>query len=642
MKFITYCLHIFTLLGLSLVAYGMEPDPHAALGRNVAAGVIRPVVPPVVKMQPQVPPAVLPVEQPPVAPRQNEEERRQEEEKGFELNELVKDIGRGLSWLASRPFVGIGSQIGAEFSAERFLDNLAQQFDPAARAGQGGAGNRAVSNFWRTFAQQFGPRGAGRETLDNITRGAIQTFFETLAQHMEAPLEGERADGNREGRAISHALQAMLQMLERELNNGGFERLSASFLDMWNRHIREGGPIARLLQTIEAQIERLKNQLEKGVEDIGKQANVQAEKLGKKVENVVKNVKDNYKEVAVDAEERYKRIEASLKWAALITATVTASAWFGSRFFWNSVERYFTQPELVTESSYKNVWEQVTNYFWPQPLVFREMIFSKEVKRELDNVVAITKHVAQENQKNNHAQVRYLNVLLWGPPGTGKTMFAKELAKKSGLDYAITSGASFSKFDIAGGIAAIDRLFNWAEKSKKGLIIFIDEAEAFLAERDRTKVKEENQLVTHFLSRTGEGSSKFMLIFATNKPEVLDEAIRRRTQRSIELGLPAKPEAAKILRLYRDKILLDKEHNIPELIDSVKVNLSDEAIEQLAEKLKGLAASELEDFINDVKVNADITDNRTVTKDVIDYVIDLSRRKHDEFVSHFHHAAPAA
>lgn len=673
MNLMSYCSYVFFIVvGFSLVTYAMELDPGAPIPIRV-----QPHLQPVGRAQvpsPAILQPPLPV-QPPVPPRPNEEEQRQEEERRQKEQEdeidwkikLPQDILSGFSYLLnklsyaiSRPGVNILDHIAAEYSAENIFENLAQQFDPAARAGQGGAGNKAFSNFWRTLAQQFAQDGAGKATLDNITRGAIQTFFETLARHMEAPLDGAGAEGNREGRAISHALQAFLTMITNELKSNRLQELFNTLIANWNQIIQEDGPLAELLRTIDAgvkaQIERVNATIEEGVAGIGEQANIQAKKLSddlaKKVDEVGENLKGHYKDVAQDVEKRYEDVakdvekryerikEATARWG-VATALFAASAWFGSRFFWNSIERYFTQPELITDSSYKDLWQQMNNYFWPQPLVFREMVFSKEVKRELDNIVAITKHIAQENQKKQ-AHVRYLNVLLWGPPGTGKTMFAKELAKKSGLDYAITSGAAFSKFDVAGGITAIDRLFNWAEKSTKGLIIFIDEAEAFLAERDRTRVKEENQLVTHFLSRTGEGSSKVMLIFATNKPEVLDEAIRRRTQRSIELGLPAKPEAAKILRLYRDKTLLDKEHNTSEFIESVKENLSDEVIDDLADKLKGLAASELEDFINDIKVNADITDSRRVTNDVIEYVIELSLRKHKEFISHFHHQAASA
>ena len=66
-----------------------------------------------------------------------------------------------------------------------------------------------------------------------------------------------------------------------------------------------------------------------------------------------------------------------------------------------------------------------------------------------------------------------------GPPGTGKTMAAKRLARTSGLDYAILSGGDVAP--LAGGaVTQLHDTFDWAERSRKGLLLFIDEADAFL------------------------------------------------------------------------------------------------------------------------------------------------------------------
>merc|ERR1712203_333830 len=81
------------------------------------------------------------------------------------------------------------------------------------------------------------------------------------------------------------------------------------------------------------------------------------------------------------------------------------------------------------------------------------------------------------NAKRNGTPFRHL--LLHGPPGTGKTLFARTLSKQSGLDYAIMSGGDLGPLGKEGP-NELHKLFEWAKKSKRGLVLFVDEADAFL------------------------------------------------------------------------------------------------------------------------------------------------------------------
>ena len=70
----------------------------------------------------------------------------------------------------------------------------------------------------------------------------------------------------------------------------------------------------------------------------------------------------------------------------------------------------------------------------------------------------------------------FQNLLLHGPPGTGKTMFAKNLALNSGMDYAIMTGADVSPLGKE-SVTELHKLFDWSSSSSKGLVLFIDEAD---------------------------------------------------------------------------------------------------------------------------------------------------------------------
>ena len=71
------------------------------------------------------------------------------------------------------------------------------------------------------------------------------------------------------------------------------------------------------------------------------------------------------------------------------------------------------------------------------------------------------------------------HLLLHGPPGTGKTMFGRVLAYESGMDYAIMTGGDVGPLG-KDAVTELHNLFDWARRSKRGLVVFMDEADAFL------------------------------------------------------------------------------------------------------------------------------------------------------------------
>lgn len=109
--------------------------------------------------------------------------------------------------------------------------------------------------------------------------------------------------------------------------------------------------------------------------------------------------------------------------------------------------------------------------------------------------------VSTANTKKNKAPFRHL--LLHGPPGTGKTMFARGLAQHSGLEYAILTGGDIAPLG-RDAVTEIHKLFDWAKTSRKGLLLFVDEADAFLQSRETTKISEDQRnALNAFLYRTG-------------------------------------------------------------------------------------------------------------------------------------------
>lgn len=177
------------------------------------------------------------------------------------------------------------------------------------------------------------------------------------------------------------------------------------------------------------------------------------------------------------------------------------------------------------------------------------IILSPTLESNLRDVALATK-----NTKLNRGM--YRNLLFHGPPGTGKTMFAKKLAMHSDMDYAIMTGGDVAPMG-RDGVTAVHKMFDWAQTSRKGLILFVDEADAFLRKRSSEQISEDmRSTLNAFLYRTGDQSDKFMLVLASNTPEQLDWAINDRLDEVVEFALPEVAERERLVRLYFDKYVL--------------------------------------------------------------------------------------
>merc|ERR1719277_1131763 len=162
--------------------------------------------------------------------------------------------------------------------------------------------------------------------------------------------------------------------------------------------------------------------------------------------------------------------------------------------------------------------------------------------------------LATKNTKLNRGM--YRNLLFHGPPGTGKTMFAKKLAMHSNMDYAVMTGGDVAPMG-RDGVTAMHKVFDWAQTSRKGLLLFVDEADAFLRKRSSESISEDMRATLNaFLYRTGEQTDKFMLVLASNTPEQLDWAINDRLDEMVEFALPGKAEVERLVNLYFEKYVL--------------------------------------------------------------------------------------
>lgn len=198
--------------------------------------------------------------------------------------------------------------------------------------------------------------------------------------------------------------------------------------------------------------------------------------------------------------------------------------------------------------------------------------------------------ITTKNTKRNRGL--YRNVLMYGPPGTGKTFFAKKLAHASGMDYAIMTGGDVAPMR-SDGVTAIHNVFNWAETSRNGVILFVDEADAFLRKRSSEQISEDMRAsLNAFLYRTGTQSARLMLLLASNTPEQFDWAVNDRLDEVVAFRLPALEERERLVRLYFQKFVLEPAAHGTKRLKVEQFDYS-QAASRLARLTEGLSGREI-------------------------------------------------
>ncbi len=100
-------------------------------------------------------------------------------------------------------------------------------------------------------------------------------------------------------------------------------------------------------------------------------------------------------------------------------------------------------------------------------------------------------------------------------------------------------------------VTELNNIFDWAERQPKGMILFIDECDAFLRSRKSQEMSEYlRHTVNSFLYRTGTPSEKLTVVMATNSPEQLDDAIHDRIDEVVGFGNPNENERRTMLFHY--------------------------------------------------------------------------------------------
>ncbi|XP_061579567.1 spastin isoform X2 [Cololabis saira] len=181
-------------------------------------------------------------------------------------------------------------------------------------------------------------------------------------------------------------------------------------------------------------------------------------------------------------------------------------------------------------------------------------------------------------------------LLLFGPPGNGKTMLAKAVAAESNSTFFNISAASLTSKYVGEGEKLVRALFSVARELQPS-IIFIDEVDSLLCERREGEHDASRRLKTQFLMEfdgvQAAGDEWVLVMGATNRPQELDEAVLRRFAKRVYVALPGEETRLQLL-----KNLLEK-HGEP---------LTLRELRQLSRMTEGYSGSDLTSLAKDASL----------------------------------------
>ena len=159
-------------------------------------------------------------------------------------------------------------------------------------------------------------------------------------------------------------------------------------------------------------------------------------------------------------------------------------------------------------------------------------------------------------------------VLLHGPPGTGKTLLAKAVANESEANFILLNGPEIMSKFYGESEKKVREIFDEAEKNSPS-IIFIDEIDAIAPKREDAHGEVERRVVSQLLTMMDglQSRGKVVVIGATNRPNALDEALRRpgRFDRELEIRAPDKKGRLQVLKIHTRGMPLTKDVNLDEI-----------------------------------------------------------------------------
>lgn len=242
-------------------------------------------------------------------------------------------------------------------------------------------------------------------------------------------------------------------------------------------------------------------------------------------------------------------------------------------------------------------------------VTFNDVAGVDEATAELAETIEFLKDPARFGRLGGRAP---RGILLYGPPGSGKTLLARAAAAEAGVPFLSVSGSSFQEKFAGVGASRVRRLFAEGKKLSP-CIIFIDEIDALGRQRGRSNdsaAADQDQTLNQLLIEMDgfDQSSSIVVIGSTNRPDVLDRALMRpgRFDREIAVNLPDVRGREAILGVHARRLQLDSELDLG----------------WVARGTPGFSGADLANLLNEAAIKATRDNSEAVGRQHIEFARD--------------------
>jgi SpoVK/Ycf46/Vps4 family AAA+-type ATPase len=225
------------------------------------------------------------------------------------------------------------------------------------------------------------------------------------------------------------------------------------------------------------------------------------------------------------------------------------------------------QGKEVSEEQLQQIWGQI--------------VLKPEVKSDLLQKIRLF---------NRADKAAPSGLLLYGPPGTGKTEIARRIADSASCYFMALKGPDLKAGYIGQSGERVKK--RWEEARARGrCVMFVDECEGVFARRGGSNTDAASEeLVQAFLAEwdgMGTEEQRVWVIGATNRRELLDDAIVSRFAETVEIALPGAAERLQILALEMQK--LERPATVPAFVGTATTGMSGRNLKMLAKEISSQA-----------------------------------------------------